>query len=297
MFGKKKNTNYEYYIDRSKNSGTEKDMLGPSLSFSSREAYKQLRTNLDFTLSDVDGSRAIGITSAMRGDGKSLSAINLSYSLAEDGYKTILIEGDLRIPTLAKKLGINNNKGLTSLLSAKSEDPEGIEACFNTEMGASGKAIEGEGRFDILVAGEIPPNPQEMLGSKKMEMLIERLRQVYDYIIMDLPPVTAVADALVASRYLDGLVLIVRHDHTEKGNLSEAIRQIEFSGARILGFVFNAASDDDVFYSKRYKYRNRYKGYKNYRYGYGGYSSHSYGYYSKERHSDRHSHSSASSDR
>jgi len=293
MFGKKKNTNYEYYIDRS-TGGTEKGMLGPSLSFSSREAYKQLRTNLDFTLSDVDGSRAIGITSAMRDDGKSLSAINLSYSLAEDGYRTILIEGDLRIPTLAKKIGISNEKGLSSILAAKTDEAEDYDFGFKADVKSEGKGVEGQGRFDILAAGEIPPNPQEMLGSKKMEMLMERLRKAYDYIIMDLPPVTAVADALVASKYLDGLVIVVRHDHTEKGTLSEAIRQIEFSGARILGFVFNAASDDDVFYSKRYKYRNRYKGYKHYKYGYGGYSSYSYGYYNRDRHSDRHSHSSTS---
>jgi len=290
MLGNKNKSNYEYYVDNpSKESAF--NMLGPSLSFASREAYKQLRTNLDFTLSDVEGSRAIGITSAMRGDGKSLSAINLSYSLAEDGYRTILIEGDLRIPTLAKKLGISNEKGLSSILSSKIEEGEEYDLGLQNDA----KASEGEGRFDILVAGKIPPNPQEMLGSKKMERLIERLKQLYDYIILDLPPVTAVADALVASKYLDGLVLIVRHDHTEKGALSETIRQIEFSGARILGFVFNAANDNDLFYGKRYKYRGRYKGYKHYRYG--SYTGYGYGYYNRERESDRHTHSSASEDR
>ena len=82
-------------------------MVGSSLNFAAREAYKQLRTNMNFALTDSEGSRAIGITSSMRGDGKSLTAINLSYSLAEDGYRTILIEGDLRIPPLRKKLGLS----------------------------------------------------------------------------------------------------------------------------------------------------------------------------------------------
>jgi len=258
-------SNYYYSSDYSKGSGKGSGIIGPGLNFASREAYKQLRTNLDFALPDVEGCRAIGITSAQRGDGKSLTAINLSYSLAEDGYKTILIEGDLRIPTLGKKLGLENNKGITSILSS-GED-------FKTITDAIDENDEG-GRFDILVAGEIPPNPQEMLGSKRMQELIAHVKEHYDYIIVDLPPITAVADALVASKYLDGMVVVVRRDHTERGALSESVRQLEFSGVRILGFVFNAASDNSGSYSRRYRYRNRYKKYKNY----GSYSSRGYGY-------------------
>ena len=271
--------NYNYYNSKTAyGSGKDIDhsndikVIGHALNFASREAYKQLRTNLDFSLAEVEGCRCIGITSPMRGDGKSLTAINLSFSLAEDGYKVLLIEGDMRIPTIARKMNLKQTLGLSNILS--STEP------FN-EMDIIEVGEGDQEKFSLVIAGSIPPNPQELLGSKRMAELIGFLKSEYDYIILDLPPVTAVADALVASKILDGMLLIVRHDHTERGALSESIRQLEFSGIRILGFVFNAANNDDSGYSRRYKYR--YRRYKNYRYGYNSYNS---GYYRQGKESD-----------
>ena len=271
--------NYNYYNSKTAYSsgkdidhGNDIKVIGHALNFASREAYKQLRTNLDFSLAEVEGCRCIGITSPMRGDGKSLTAINLSFSLAEDGYKVLLIEGDMRIPTIARKINIDQKTGLSNILSS-------TESFDSLEILSIGD--DDNDSFNLLIAGSIPPNPQELLGSKRMAEMMEYLKRIYDYIIVDLPPVTAVADALVASKILEGMLLIVRHDHTERGALSESIRQLEFSGIRILGFVFNAANNDDSGYSRRYKYR--YRRYKNYRYGYNSYNS---GYYRQGKESD-----------
>ena len=274
--------NYNYYNSKTAygsgkdiDHGNDIKVIGHALNFASREAYKQLRTNLDFSLAEVEGCRCIGITSPMRGDGKSLTAINLSFSLAEDGYKVLLIEGDMRIPTIARKINIDQKTGLSNILSS-------TDSFDSLEILSIGD--DDNDSFNLLIAGSIPPNPQELLGSKRMAEMMEYLKRIYDYIIVDLPPVTAVADALVASKILEGMLLIVRHDHTERGALSESIRQLEFSGIRILGFVFNAANNDDSGYSRRYKYR--YRRYKNYRYGYNSYNSYNSGYYRQGKESD-----------
>ncbi len=297
--------NYYYSKDYTGQAGgeevrSEKDRIGKSLNFAAREAYKQLRTNLDFALADVPGCRCVGLTSPMRGEGKSLTSINLSYSLAEDGYKVILLECDLRLPSLGKKLEIKQKKGLTEILAENGPLTSINPMCVIEEHG---------GYFDIMTAGKIPPNPQEILGSSRMTEFMNFLRSMYDYIILDLPPVTVVADALVASKVVDGMLMVIRHDHSEKGALAEALRSMDFAGIRTLGFVFNAANNDDSGYSRRYK-RYRYyrggagKGYGYYRksyytgdYGYG----YGYGYENvqseqprsnKEEESDRYTHTS-----
>lgn len=260
------------YTSETETRTTDRSRIGKALNFASREAYKHLRTNLDFSLADVSGCRCVGLTSPMRGDGKSLTSINLGYSLAEDGYKVILVEGDLRIPSLGKKLGFKQEKGLSNILSEDGPITSVKPSCIYQDR---------EGYFDIMTAGDIPPNPQELLGSARMVEFVEFLKKIYDYVILDLPPVTVVADALVASKVLDGMLLIIRHNHSEKGALSEAVRSMEFAGIRICGFVFNAADNDDTGYTKRYKYRYRY-----YRTGY----RKDYGYYQNSYYtSDRNS--------
>ena len=244
--------------------------IGTSLSFASKEAYNQLRTNLDFSLSDCDGCRVIGVTSAMRAEGKSTTAINLCYSLAQDGKKVILIEGDMRIPSIAEKLKTNVKTGLSDTIMNWKEgnDPTAHAVVF--KIGA-----KGENFFEIIPAGKIPPNPSELLGSEKMRSIMEELRKRYDYIVIDLPPVLAVTDAIVVSHVVDGVIILVRQSHTERGALDEVMRQIRLSGTNLLGFVFSWASDNPSGYSKKYRYRY-YHGYKQY---------YKYGYYSRHHHS------------
>jgi capsular exopolysaccharide synthesis family protein len=127
-------------------------------------------------------------------------------------------------------------------------------------------------KFDVISAGKIPPNPMELLSSARMEKLIEKFKGVYDYIILDLPPVEEVSDALVAAKLADGVLMVVRQDYCNRTSIENALKQLEFVNAKILGVIFNATYDDG--FGKRYYYKNKYYGNKKY-YGY------RYGYYRK----------------
>ena len=117
--------------------------------------------------------------------------------------------------------------------------------------------------LDMLFSGEIPPNPSELLGNQRMQNMIQQLSQVYDYILMDTPPVGIVADACVAASYLDGVLFLVRQGRTEKEAVARGLRQLDIAGARLMGFVLNG-SDEERGRKYRYKYHYKYK----YKYGY-----------------------------
>ena len=222
--------------------------LHKHLNFTATEQYKLLRTNIDFTLSQDEKCHVIGVTSSMRGEGKSTTAINLSYVLAEKGSKVLLIDGDLRIPSVAKKLQIHSKPGLTTLLMNKSTDV----TSFKSSM------LEN---WYVLPAGEIPPNPSELLGSSRMAGFIDALKEQFDYIIIDLPPVNIVSDALSISPFISGMVVVVREEYTEKKELTHCMRQLALSNVNVLGCVLNEAKSNSGSYGK-------YKKYKYYRYYY-----------------------------
>ncbi len=226
-------------------------MIASNMNFAASEAYKLLRTNILFSFSGSEGCRVIGMTSSFRGEGKSLTSINLSYSLAVSGKKVLLIEGDMRLPALAKRLGMKASPGLSNLLVGISGDS--IQSfAVNSQEGVSAS-------LDVLVSGDVPPNPSELLGSEHMQSLMTTLRNHYEYIVLDLPPVTAVTDALVACKLVDGMIVVVRNNHAVRRALAETIRQLKLVDAHILGFVFNGASDSGSGYyrGKRY-YRKHY---------------------------------------
>ena len=222
--------------------------LHKHLNFTATEQYKLLRTNIDFTLPQDEKCHVIGVTSSMRGEGKSTTAINLSYVLAEKGSKVLLIDGDLRIPSVAKKLQIKSSPGLTTLLMNKSTDLESFKSSLLKN-------------WYILPAGEIPPNPSELLGSHRMEKLLLALREEFDYIIIDLPPVNIVSDALSISPFISGMVVVIREEYTEKKELTHCMRQLSLSNVNVLGCVLNEAKANGGSYGK-------YKKYKYYRYYY-----------------------------
>ncbi len=237
--------------DRSQQRVSENDMslVGPKLNFEGREAYNLLRTNLMFVTKRNDrNARVIGVTSSIHGEGKSLTTINLAYSLAESGRKVVLVECDLRLPTLRKKIGLPKTTGLSNLLAG-----------INSENATLHKDVLIK-NLDVVQAGDIPPNPSELLGSKQFSMLIDNLAESYDVILLDLPPVGEVSDALVASKVTDGVIVVVRQDYTISSDLDYAIRQIQLVNAKVIGFVYNGSASK----SKKYKY-----GYgKKYKYGY-----------------------------
>ena len=256
--------------------------LCSKMHFDAKEAYKLLRTNIMFTLPDNSGCRVVGVTSAIRGEGKSTCAINLAYTFSQTGAKTLLIDMDMRLPSVAKKLNVAPSYG------------HGLSDCL---VGSTTKdkiifKIENSKNWDVIFSGSIPPTPAELIGSDNMKKLIDNLRKDYDFIVVDLPPVNVVSDALVAKDIVDGFILVVREGYSEKKSLSECVRQMEFIEANVLGFVMADSSGVVGSYGRKYGrysryYRKRKYGYyskyykKGYGYGYGdkyGYSKYGYGY-------------------
>ncbi len=229
---------------------SQQGLICEGLSFAAAEAYKLLRTNLLFSLPEKS-CHIIGVTSSVRGEGKSTTSINLAYTFAQSGKKVLLIDGDMRLPTIASKLSLQRAPGLSNLLAG-----------LNSERQCLQKSSQMENWF-IIPSGDIPPNPSELLGSERMHALLDRYASVFDYIILDLPPVNIVADALVISKWLDGLVLVARQNYITKRALNECMYQIEKLHAKLLGFVMTDAQVSESSYKKYGKYG------KNYGYGYG----------------------------
>ena len=228
-------------------------IIGSKLNFEGREAYNLLRTNLMFATKRNDRYVIVRRTpSSTHGEGKSLTVINLAYSIAESGRKVILVECDLRLPTLRKKLNLPRSTGLSNILAGINSE----KATLHSDV-----LIKG---LDFVQAGDIPPNPSELLGSKAFTNLIDTLADNYDVILLDLPPIGKVSDALVVSRCTDGLVIVVRNDYTNASELDYTLRQCELVDAKVLGFVYNGSGAK----SKKYKY-----GYGN-KYAYGYSASH-----------------------
>lgn len=237
--------------DAQKNGAKEPVLIGGEISFAASEAYKLLRTKLQFSFAGDGSSRVIGVSSALSGEGKSLSAVNLAYSMAELGKKVILVDCDMRRPTLAEKLGIRKTPGLSSYLTGQIELEELPQSC----------GIKGvEDNFVVITAGHNPPNPNELLSSERMCQVLQQLRQQYDYVILDLPPVSEVSDAMTITSETDGTLLVVRENYCDRHLLNDAVHQFEYVNAKILGIVVNYANESTGKYGKSYykKYQKQY---------------------------------------
>ena len=227
-----------------------KNTLHQNLEFTALEQYKLIRANLDFTLPENEKCPIIGVTSSMRGEGKSTTAVNLAYVFAEKGSKVLLIDGDLRIPSIAKKLQIHSAPGLADLLRGKSKELFGFQNYLLDN-------------WFILPSGDIPPHPSELLGSSRMENVLNQLKEHFDYIIVDLPPVNLVSDAVSISKLISGMIVVIREEYTEKKELEKCFRQLKLSNVNILGCVMNEAKSGNGNYGKYRKYRS-YKTYRHY---------------------------------
>lgn len=226
-------------------------IMGEGISFAASEAYKLLRTKLQFSFADDNDCRVIGLSSALSGEGKSLTAVNLAYTLSQLDKKVILVDCDMRRPTLAEKLGILKKPGLSSYLTGQSHLADLVQACN----------LKGnEQAFHVISAGQNPPNPVELLSSERMKKALSMLSKTYDYVILDLPPVGEVSDAMAVAKETDGMLLVVRQNYCDRVALAEAVRQFEFIHSKILGTVFNCTSEHGGNYGKGY-YKRYYKGY------------------------------------
>ena len=250
---------YSAYANASPKANTQRQpaLVGSEINFAASEAYKLLRTKLQFSFAGENDCRIIGLSSALSGEGKSLSSVNLAYTLSQLDKRVLLIDCDMRRPSLSAKLPIQKAPGLSNYLAGQSKLDELFQHC----------GIEGdEEAFQVVAAGRNPPNPVELLSSPKMARMLERLRGSYDYIILDLPPVGEVSDALAVAKLTDGMLLVVRQNYCNRIAVNSLVRQFEFVGARILGVVYNCASEDGGVYGKKYykRYGNKYSKYASY---------------------------------
>lgn len=243
-----------------------KHILSQNSGFYLREAYRALRTNVNFALADKEGSKVIMVTSSLQGEGKSLTALNLSIALGQMDKKVLLVDCDLRRPRMARLMNITAPAGLSNLLM----DFRLLDmAVVNSE----------EHGIDLLLSGDIPPNPAELLSSNRMQKLMELMREKYDYVVLDSPPVDLVVDAVALSSQCDGVLFVVRADQSERGAIIHGMEQLEYAGANILGFVLNGVTSETASGYGKYRFRkyaqNNRRYNKYYRYGYRGYD---YGY-------------------
>lgn len=219
-----------------------RNILNQNSSFFVRESYKSLRTNIRFFQTE-EGCRRFCITSSLPGEGKSITLLNLAITFAEAGQRVLLIDADLRRPSQARLLIERATPGLSNVLAGHCTEEEAIRKSIYPNL-------------DVLFSGEIPPNPSELLGSSRMKKLIERMSEVYDYVLVDAPPVGLVTDACLIAKSLDGMLFLVRQNKTEKEDLSRCLQQIKNAGVRLMGFVMNGYQGDG---GSQYKYSYRSK--------------------------------------
>jgi capsular exopolysaccharide synthesis family protein len=184
-----------------------------------------LRTNLQFI--DIGNrSKSIVISSSIPGEGKSTIAINLAVSLADAGARVVLVDADLRRPSIAEYLGIEGGVGLTTVLIGRAEVEDVVQPLGRTTL-------------DLLPAGQIPPNPSELLGSTAMADLLERLSASYDMVLLDSAPLLPVTDAVVLSNLAGGALVIVGVDRIHRPQLQQSLESLETAGAHLFGVVMN----------------------------------------------------------
>lgn len=189
------------------------------------ESFRQLRTNLQFA--NVTGQAAsILMTSSLPGEGKSTTATNLALALAQAGQSVCLVDADLRRPAVSEYLGLDRNAGLTTALIGQADvmdllQPWGVDALY------------------VLVSGQIPPNPSELLGSAQMSVLLGRLEEAFDVVIIDAPPLLPVTDAAVLAQHVGGVLLVVGAQKVKTNDLEKALGTLELVKASILGVVLN----------------------------------------------------------
>ena len=209
-----------------------------------QEAYKTLRTNIAFSVNGED-KKIIGITSATPKDGKSTNAINLAISFSQIGKKVVLIGADMRLPSLEQQLKMEIHKNGLSRYLAKQKK---FDECIFRDV------IDG---VDVIPSGEIPPDPTWLLQSDMMIDLLKKLKDEYDYIIIDFPPVNTVSDAYILSRLIDSYLFVYRIGVTEKKEIQKALEHLQMAEAKIIGFVENGVRVHEKEYYSNYYYAKK----------------------------------------
>lgn len=214
------------------------------------DAFRNLQTNLDF-LDEDNSLRSLLVTSGAGGDGKSTTSLNLALAMAEHDDQVILMEADLRRRGLTKRLGLTDRPGLSNLLSGSGpmeEYLEDLSISGSAWNGNKGPGIALSGIVTLLPAGPVPPNPQALLSSPSLDALLAQARKRADKVIIDGTPLGPISDMLHVARRVDGVVLVVRLNHSRRDQLERLKQQLETAGVRPIGIVLFQATAGEPAY-------------------------------------------------
>lgn len=202
------------------------------------EQFRTIRTNINFSMIDRN-LKTLSITSAGPGAGKSTISANLAVTFAQEGKRVLLVDTDLRKPTVHKTFRVPNKDGLTTLLTNRETDITDIVHPTDTE------------NLFLITSGVIPPNPAELLGSNRMIQLMSEFEQIFDLVIFDLPPIVAVTDAQIISSKTDGTIFVINKGGADKDMVLKAKELLEKVNANVLGAIFNRVEikEDHYYYA------------------------------------------------
>lgn len=217
-----------------------KKILSPESPFVVKEAYSAIRTNLLFTQKG-EKCPVFVVTSPTANNGKTINSINLAVSFAQMGKRTLLIDSDMRNPTIHRMFSIPVKNGLSEILAGLTDN-----------ITVSKTDVEN---LSVLTGGKIPPNPSELLSSPRMDKLLEFVKEHYDCVFIDTPPVNLVTDATVFAQKTTGYILIVKANISDNSDVKLAVNSLDNIGGNILGFVLNDVT------SGRHRYYSYYKKY------------------------------------
>lgn len=204
------------------------------------EAYRVIRTGIQFAQAGKE-LQTIALTSCTPNEGKSTTIANLAVVLTQAGKSVLLIDCDMRNPTVHKNFNLSNKVGLSSCISMGTALSDAVQKT----------SIEG---LYALTGGVIPPNPSELLGSEQMKNVLQRAKEQYDYVLIDTPPVMPVTDALIVSRFVDGMILVIASAEVKVEMARDVKNQLVNAGANILGVVLNKVRSEHHGYGYGYYY-------------------------------------------
>ncbi|MCC8015982.1 MAG: CpsD/CapB family tyrosine-protein kinase [Clostridiales bacterium] len=238
LFNSKKNKKINTFSKENR-----KKILTQESPFVMKEAYSSVRTNLMFTQKG-EKCPIFVVTSPTANNGKTINSINLAVSFAQMGKKTLLIDSDMRNPTIHRMFSLPSTNGLSEILAGLTDN-----------ITVSKTDIEN---LSVLTSGKIPPNPAELLASSRMDKLLDFVKEHYDYVFIDTPPINIVTDSTVFAQKTTGYVIIAKANVTNTPELKTAVSELQRIGGNVLGFILNDSAFGKRGYYKKYNYNYKY---------------------------------------
>ena len=252
MINKRRNERRKLAENNGFSKSDPKKILCQNSPFAVKEAYNAIRTNLLFT-QQGEKCPIFVVTSPTANNGKTINSINLAVSFAQMGKKTLLIDADMRNPTIHRMFSISVKNGLSEILAGLTDN-----------ISVSKTDVEN---LSVLTAGKIPPNPAELLSSARMDNLLEFVKEHYDCVFIDTPPINLVTDSTIFAQKVTGYIVIVKTDTTNTHDVKTTVTNIEQIDGNILGFILNDVnSEKKKYYSYYRKYNYNYSYNYNYKY-------------------------------